>query len=446
MIFSLFGTAFHEVLGLTYLQINTIASLLALGMYLCNPVLGYFADCYGPASLSLVSVWLFCPSYFINAILVRSLHENSLSPFYVYSFGIAFSFIGLATSSLYFSSLLTCAKIYPHRKGLAISLPITCYGVSSLIGSQLMKLPYFKDGKFLDLNRVFTFFAGLYLFIGILNFVSISIVSIESDIIFEETRLLEDPETEYQYTANRSNSFSAVETHEHDLDLDSDSDDNSLLPQRSIVEPVNHRQRFLLFIKDPSAWLLLVSLMLNLGPLEAFQNNLGSIVKNLSANDDISNQLSVLATSSTVARLLIGGISDYLASPERKWPLCRIWLLAIAIAFGVAGQFSATLTDEFTTTTALNGASYGGIFTLYPTVVATIWGVDMMGTTWGSFMVAPAIGSVSYSLLYGKLIDSGNLQYVRYYFQISGYSILLSLVCVLVVWKGIWWNRGFKLF
>lgn len=43
LLFTLYTSSFHEVLGLSYLQINMISSLSALGMYFCLPVLGYLA-------------------------------------------------------------------------------------------------------------------------------------------------------------------------------------------------------------------------------------------------------------------------------------------------------------------------------------------------------------------------------------------------------------------
>ena len=127
MLFSLFSSSLHELYGINYLHINFIASLSAIGMYLCLPVLGYLADCYGPSLLSLILIWFFVPSYFVNSQVIKSLEYNNVMKIHLYAFGICFFFIGLATSSLYFLSLLTCAKIYPEHKGLAISLPVTCY-------------------------------------------------------------------------------------------------------------------------------------------------------------------------------------------------------------------------------------------------------------------------------------------------------------------------------
>lgn len=453
MLFSLFSTSLHELVGFTYLQINFIASLSAMGMYLCLPFLGYLADCYGPSLLSLFLILFFCPSYFVNSILISKLQdrpEGPLNEYYVYAFGISFCFIGLATSSLYFSSLLTCAKIYPDRKGLAISLPVTCYGISTLIGSQLMKLPYFKHSNtpnesYLNLYRVFVFFGFLYLFMGILNFISNSVVIVEQEVIFnpnstdENTPLLDEPCSSSECPSDAEDSL-------------------SLAPQRSIIEPRNHKERFKLFLMDKSAWIVLASLVLNVGPMESYQNNLGSIIKNSTHTINLSNQVSVMATSSTITRLLLGGFSDYLASPNRKYPICRIWLLLIILVFGVLGQIGNNfITYEndnlYPIISALNGSAYGGIFTIYPTIIASIWGIDMIGSTWGSFMVAPAVGSILYSLTYGHESDTkcsseifaGSTSCLHSYFDLTTLSLVTSILLVLIVWRFIWHKRGFTL-
>lgn len=433
ILFSLFLSSLHEGLGFSYLEINTIALSLAIGMYFCLPVLGYLADSHGPTLLLILSIWFFCPSYPVNLWLVSSLssaHRNasslpdlpqSPSSLHVYGLSVTFFFIGLATSSLYFSALITCAKVFPERKGLAISLPVSCYGLSSLMGAQLLKLDYFSahDGDSLDLARVFGFFAVLYFLVGILNFVSNCIVIVEQDIIFSDER-------------------------EQLLDV---LDSESLMPTR-LVEPENHHSRYILFLKDPLAWLLLGALVLNLGPLEAYQNNLGLIIKNTTSDVSLPSQVSVMATASTFSRLAFGAASDWLSNLKRTFPICRVWLLILVIIVGVIGQSVHFLLYSLTTT--LNGVSYGGMFTIYPTLVALIWGIDMMGSTWGSFMVAPAIGLVTYLLFYGKQVDlkclHGGKDCLNFYFGITGIALAFSAVLVFVTWKAIWAKRGFKLF
>ncbi|KAI3402869.2 MCH1 [Candida oxycetoniae] len=342
--------------------------------------------------------------------------------------------IGLATSSLYFSNLLTCAKIFPQHKGLAISLPITCYGLSALLGSQLLKLDYFHMGReiykdspavdvlsissssdsLLNLVKVFKFFAILYLIVGILSFISSSIVIVEQDAIFAN---IEDMmETAYN---NENSSLLS----------------NELTIQRSI-DPPNHKQRYIKFLKDVSAWILLVSLILNTGPLESYQNNLSSIISLMNPNNksiatvssDLPNKVSLLATSSTISRLVLGVSIDFLQS--RKIGI--VWLLVLIILMGALGQWFNNV--------ALNGIAYGGLFTVYPTIIASVWGIDIMGSTWGSFMVAPAIGSIAYSLFYGRIADSDKNGMI-FYFQITSFSLFISSILVLVACR-VWYRRG----
>ncbi|EGW31882.1 uncharacterized protein SPAPADRAFT_140457 [Spathaspora passalidarum NRRL Y-27907] len=437
LLFSLFTISFHEVLGLSFMQINTIASFSACGMYFCLPVLGYLADCYGPALLSLFSIWFFCPSYLINSYIVCVLREQPVSNKYIYAFCFTFFLIGLATSSLYFSSLITCARIFPNHKGLAISLPITCYGFSALIGSQMLKIDYFLDQGQLDLYKTFRFFGILYFGIGALNFVSSSIAIVEQELIFnleeEESPIIPD----------------------ECMSVDEETPLAPVMSRRSSIEPPNHHQRFIQFLKDKSAWLLLVSLVLNIGPMESYQNNLGSILKNITPGADLSDQVSLMATASTVARLLVGGASDYLATKG----ICRVWLLIVVIFIGAIGQYANGVLDpntpvNYSLIAMINGVSYGGMFTLYPTIVASIWGIDIMGSTWGSFMVAPATGSILYSLFYGHNADSrctGNARglfnnCLERYFTFTSLGLITSCALVYIVWKFIWYKRGLYIF
>lgn len=470
VLFSLFLSSLHETFGFSYLQLNFIASLSAMGTYFSLPVLGYLADSYGPSLLSILSIWFFCPSYFISSWLVSMLANNGLKGdenFYIYGFGISFFFVGLATASLYFALLLTCAKIYPERKGLAISLPVSCYGLSSLIGSQLLTLDYFKQNEeALDLYKVFTFFGTLYFFIGVLNFISNCVVMVEQDVLYaeevmndEEAVPLNPPAAKDRGPKNASDiSLQLIpdlgpHNAGHLTPYMSDGDlQNNLIPTRS-VEPPNHHTRYLAFVKDKSAWLLLIVLVLNLGPMESYQNNLGSIIKNTKTPVSLLNEISIMAAASTISRLSLGVLSDWISSTKRKQPVCRVWLLFGVIILGVIAQWVPF--GNYTVVTILNGTTYGGLFTIYPTIVALIWGIDMMGSTWGSFMVAPAMGSVVYSLFYGKQVDlrcvdgrefglTGSC--LSLYFQLTGATILLSAALLLFIWKAFWVKRGFALF
>ncbi|RLV83802.1 putative transporter MCH1 [Meyerozyma sp. JA9] len=409
LLFSLFSYSLHS-LGLSYLEINSIASVSAVGMYLCLPVLGYLADTHGPPLLSLISIFCFVPSYYYNAYLVQA-SASSSQRISVAALSMTFLLIGLATSALYFSSLLTCAKIFPNRKGLAISLPVTCYGLSSLIGSQVLQMGYFRPQNHLDLYRVFCFFGTFYLAMGLVNFLAASLESMESDVIFSDHEPL---------------------LHAHH-DPEDCTDNESLRPVPSTLSQ-NQRRRFGAFLADPRAWLLLVSFVLAIGPLESFQNNLGSIVENSSKSQNLTTMVSILAACSTVSRLVAGGLCDWLHPANHESAGGALVVLPLTIIVAGLGQFLVNFAN-LKVATGVSGAGYGGLFTVYPTIIASIWGIDMLGTIWGSFMVGPAVGSVMFSLLYGHEADGYCPQRgcLRRYFGITTASMVLSLVLVAVM-------------
>lgn len=429
MLFALFSASLHEIYKVTYWEINLIVSSTAIGMYFFLPILGYLSDSYGPSLLSLILIWLYVPSYFANSEVIRNLdsgHETTKAHVYVLCAG--FFLIGLATSSFYFLSLLTCAKIYPLHKGLAISLPVTCYGLSSLIGSQLMKLEYFRglDGC-LNLFRVFRFFEILYLIMCILNFLTSLVVTVESVYIFPEEG--EDP-TVSESSALISDSFET-----------NSCEENELVSHSSHIDPISHRVRYIKFLKDKTAWLFLGSLILNLGPLETFQSNLGSIIENTSlANSKLSDQLSLMAASSTILRLLAGLLIEYISKQTNSGSRMTPALLTF-ITLGGLGHYLLMKKAPFYVASIVNGAAYGGLFTIYPTIVASIWGIDLMGSTWGTFMLAPALGSIFFSLFYGNQVDTvcsvSAYACLSSYFKVTTVAFLLSFLFITSCWSRI---------
>ena len=103
-------------------------------------------------------------------------------------------------------------------------------------------------------------------------------------------------------------------------------------------------------------------------------------------------------------------------------------VLPLTIIVAGIGQFLVNLAN-LKVATGVSGAGYGGLFTVYPTIIASIWGIDMLGTIWGSFMVGPAIGLVIFLLLYGHEADGHCPQKgcLQRYFGITTISMVLSL-------------------
>ncbi|EGV60384.1 Putative monocarboxylate transporter mch1 [Yamadazyma tenuis] len=383
LIFSLVAENLILELDFKIFHVNLISSFTVIGMYLCLPILGYLSDVYGNNLLSFIAIFTLVPSYILNYFAVFQF-SNKLA-----WFCFTYCLIGLGTSSLYFSSLLTCSKIYPEKKGLSISLPVTSYGVSALISTQILKLSYFQQNHHLDLLRVFKFFAILYLVMGVLNFMATSI-------IIERTHKI---------------------------------DENTELIPISSIEPPSHKAKFIRFLKSPSMYILLGSLFLNLGPLETYQNNLNSIAWEInrkgSGSIDLNSQIILLSIFSTITRLVVGVMSDHMNKRD-----ILIGLLALG-SINQAISWMKLTPDTMNFITVIDGITYGGVFTIYPTIIAEIWGIEMLGSTWGLFMIAPAISTSLFSLVYGSLLD--NFGDLVVYFKICFFSFVTSTALVVCI-------------
>lgn len=421
LLFPLFSPVLSHRLKLSQFQINIIGGFTSMGMYFPLPVLGYLADSHGPVILSVISMLFFSPSYLIAAYTVKN----------EWSFWIlatTFAFIGCATSSLYFTCLLTCAKIFPESKGLTISAPVTAYGLSSLIGSQILKTKHLKDldGE-LDLFKTFRLFSLLYIALGLFNWVSSTVVTIEKDLLLH--KVLEQQNEETSLLNGSSNAY----TVEDEIILE--------------IDEVDHKKKYFKFLKDPSTYLLLFAILLTIGPSEMYITNMGSLIKEVSPVAEVSNQVSIHAIFSTLSRLTLGALSDLLLA---RFQISRVILLAIIFVLGAITQmFIATsflVGNHYVLISALSGFIYGGLFTLFPTVVLSTWGSDIFGSTWGTFMIAPAIGSTEYGFLYAWIYDakcviedaSIKSNCVSHIFWITSGGFLISLVLLLSAWRFIW--------
>lgn len=429
----------------------------SIGMYLLLPIIGNLADVYGTVLLSLTSVLTFLPSY----LLALYVYETRKS---YYAMTFCFLLIGLGTSCLYFASLLTCAHMYPQSKGLSISLPVTCYGLSLLVSSHVIQNSTWfheDDGSF-NIGRIFRFFSAMYILMGFLSYSASCILTMlkQANLALEERASL---------TEGVSASYHSLEDALHN---------DELIDEADLVAELSHQKRFKKFLREPSAHIFLAAFFLCIGPLEMYINNMGSLtvlVNKLTAdhmleivsntkNISISTQVSYHAFFSTCIRLAVGGASDYLArvSPDKlffKKGLSRVWLLIICLAVGAVDQFGILymlwcfqgskykkMDTMFKIISSGAGLSYGGIFTLYPSIMASIWGIEILGSTWGTYMVAPAFASILYGVVYAQFYDHYGDYRVGVVFLGTAVSILLSLGLTYFTWRFHWAKRGYDIF
>lgn len=466
---SLYAFPWQVKLNYTSTQINTISSITNLGAYLTPPILGFIADTHGPITLSCLAILGFIPSYYYLAYLFNNPQIAELNSSF-YGTICCFCIIGISTSALYFSALLTCTKLYPERKLLSISLPTTCIGISSLIGSQVLKLEWFwcfdstHDERYLNLYKVFKGLSWLYVVIGLFAWIATGTVSMMQ---FNEEIEKQNSETLSTDAIGSVGENSIVEDHDESALLLNHSRSSNSISSAMLATQESHKELNVTTLStrsvfhDPILYLFGFTMLLSLGPLEMFITNMGSL-SNILLGDkshlypNISSSLiSMFAISSTCTRIITGLLIDYLIYHGKSLKLILLPLLSLAIfaQILIVSYSKLLFINELNDFNILGlgvlfGCVYGGLFTIYPTIVLTVWGQASFGTAYGSLMVAPAFGATISCLQYAHIYDSKCVKDAVSSCIVSVYHLgivqftLASLITLLILRS--WYRRGIK--
>jgi MFS family permease len=457
--YSLYGHLFQSRLHYSQLQVNLVSITAELGMYLPVPAFGYLCDRLGPGLPSLLSGFLFGFGYLLAAFAYKSGPPPSAGgegwPFAVMI--LAFVGVGMGTSCMYLSAVTTCAKNFGrgNAKGIALAVPIAAFGLSGMwqsqVGSRLLfeKNPDGSRGD-VDVFRFFLFLGATLLCVGIIGAFTLQIVN-EEEMIDEAVDELERSgllaQDDFFTRAADIHGYGTMET--QDL---SDSTYDFLQTEaerlKKQAEEEARKKTWLLneetrrYVADPTMWWLAGGFFLVTGPGEAFINNLGTIIGTLTpphtsqASTSPATHVSIVAITSTIARLVTGTLSDILApvapahqhrrGPDsvaasltslppldsRKFTLSRITFLltfAFILSLGqllLASGWVQNHASRFAAVSALVGAGYGAVFSLTPIVVSVVWGVENFGTNWGILAMTPAAGATVWGAIYAYVYQS----------------------------------------
>ena len=358
--YSFYGPLFLSGLRYSQYQVNLVSTTAEIAIYLPVPIVGYLIDRYDPRPVSLLSGLVFGLGYLLAALTYRAgpITSDKGWPLGVMLF--AFACVGCATSSMYLAAVTTCAKNFGRgtHKGIALAVPIAAFGLSGMwqtqVGSHFLSKPTSggHDSE-LDVFRYFLFLAGLLVAAGVLGSLGLRIV--------DEDVLLEDAVEDFERSGLLPHHHHHRGDHHHHEDayayersilLDSESrsvngygtisHSRSPSPSTSSLSD-NTKKRWVintstrLFLRDPTMWCLASAFFLLSGPGEAYINNLGTIVTALyppskgpiPRGNSPATHVSIVALSSTVARIVTGLLSDLFgpsttpsaaASPPLKHP------------------------------------------------------------------------------------------------------------------------------
>lgn len=456
--YSLYGHLFQSQLRYTQFHVNIVSITAELAMYLPVPAFGYLCDRVGPATPSALSGILFGLGYLLAAFAYKS----GPPPFaggHGWPFGVmvlSFVAIGMGTSCMYLSAVTTCAKNFGRGKwkGIALAAPIAAFGLSgfwqSQVGSRLLYVVN-PDGSRGDVNvyKFFLFLGITLCVVGLIGFFALQIVD-EEEMIDEAVEELERSgllaHDEFFTQAASAHGYGTMEP--RDL---SDSTFDFLQSEaerlKAQAEEEARKKTWLLneetkrYVSDPTMWWLATGFFLVTGPGEAFINNLGTIIPTLSpphtqAATSPATHVSIVAITSTLARLVTGTLSDILAPSavihqhrrgpdsvansvssllprDTKFSVSRITFLltfAFILSLGqllLASGWVQNHASRFAAVSALIGAGYGAVFSLTPIVVSVVWGVENFGTNWGILAMTPAAGATVWSAIYATVYQRG---------------------------------------
>ncbi|KAL6719456.1 putative monocarboxylate transporter mch1 [Lecanora helva] len=433
--YSLYGPLFLKHLHYTQYQVNIVSTVAEIAMYLPVPLFGYLCDRYNPRPLSLAAGCLFGLGYLLAALTYHAGPQHSEGGWPFAIMVIAFVGVGCGTSCMYLSAVTTCAKNFGKgkHKGLALAIPIAAFGLSGMWQSQVGSRFFtpIKGGD-TDVFRYFLFLAGLLFAVGLIGAVGLR--------IFNEEELLEDAVEDLERSGllrddsliQRSLIHDGEDTNGYGT-ISSSARSTSPSPSKKLSglpRPNAPLKKALLnaetriFLTDNTMWLLAGGFFLTTGPGEAFINNLGTVIGTLypppsspPSSNSPATHVSIVAVTSTIARLLTGTLSDLLApasqSKSRSCTISRLsFLLSSTVLFSLglillASGLIQSFPHLFPLVSALIGLGYGAVFSLTPIIVSVVWGVQNFGTNWGIVAVVPAAGAAIWGAIYSAVYQAG---------------------------------------
>ncbi|KAI7830536.1 major facilitator superfamily domain-containing protein [Gamsiella multidivaricata] len=411
-LYSTYANQLTTKLDLTALQSNAVAAGVHYGLFLSGPLFGRLVDSRGPKVVGLYAAGLLMTGYTGLALTYSGL-------FYSFGFFLAFVFlilVGMGSQAGYMTSVSTNAHNFQSARGLAMGVPIACFGLSALLFAQINN-HFYKDDTQAFLYLVARAIAGTIL----ISILFLNVVPVDG----QDGK--EDPEL--AVTAARSLSI------EHSEELNDEvaeerrrrtQEQERLLVTSSaaICRPVSG---FKLFTTILVAQLLFLSIMLLSGPGLMYVTNAGNVIRSIYLDHMVdpstppteeelirlqqlqNYHVSLISLCSCLGRISVGLMSDLgKRGSGRWWGISRIgFLLYAGICVWLGQTFGANVSDigDLTKVSVLVGLGYGSVFGVAPTIVSEWFGVNSFGSNWGWISVGNAIGGQIFNLIFGSLYD-----------------------------------------
>lgn len=418
-LFSVFADPLKLILGYKQATINSIIIFHVLGLNIFTPLSGYIADAEGIWILPIFSFF----GYILGFNLILLVVEHQLHRFYIF---FSFFIIGCSHVSLLFGCLLNSARsLGPYYRTMAISTPNMMISISSYIQIQILTI-YFIPTDYSDIQAVKSNFIAILKFF-LFTLTAATVLSFLGCKLADKIELYELSDIDLSSNAIDHETFLSFDTSplltgagtviptNGSTPLGSPGmlylDDNSSIPnldQELSISSVHsfepssiYKRKVEGFLLDPLMYPLLVCCLLSIGSTEFFINNMSTILSNINTQNLLDEQLKLLSISSTVTRFMVMIFTDKFCT---KFEVSRLTIFACAVFLCGASHIylssTSVLSINFSLIVICNAILNSAVFTLFPAILAGIYGIDILGTTWGLCSSSSVIGNMFLNLLY----------------------------------------------
>ncbi|ONH76781.1 putative transporter MCH1 [Pichia kudriavzevii] len=400
-LFSIFADPLQKLLDYPQSTINKIIVIHVLGLNISTPLSGFIADAKGIWILPLFSF----SGYTFSFTLLKYIIKHNLHEYYTY---LCFFILGCSHVSFLFSCLLNSARsLGRYYRTLAISTPNLMISISSYIQIQIITI--FYSPNYTSLQEYETNFMNLLNFFMIL-LTSSTILSLVGSLLTDlankyQTVTEESPEADIDdfESFNTSPLLTGAATVLHspgpsiigspmpwyvdeegiaNLDTGMSMISSGYLSLAENDTP--YQVKVNKFAKDFMMYPLLLCCLVAIGSTEFFIANLNAILNNLDAPGKLDSSLETMSIASTLTRFIIMLSTDYVCS---RFKISRLTIFTLCVMSCGASHIylssSPIASLNFPLVVVSNSILNSTVFTLFPAILASIYGIEILGTTWG---------------------------------------------------------------
>lgn len=455
-LFSIFAKHLDSVLHLEPSQINTIIVLQVLGMNICTPLSGYIADAKGIWILPTMAMVGYTISF---GLLFISL-DTHLDPFWIY---LAFFIMGGTHVAFLFSCLLNSAKSFGrYYTTLAISSPNLMTAFSSFVQIKIIQSYLSGGDDKTNFRNILTFFFSMVIFNTILSLLACKLTDHVNEFEGDDIERFESFETSpllsgagaVIHSPNIQGILGSPRSWYVDESAASSIGDLSLDPLSIVIDKSDYHKKINKFMRDPFMYLLMICCLTSMSASEFFIANLNSILVNLGLRDQLDHSLQVFSITATCTRFTIMMFTDFVCT---RMGISRLTIFTfVVICSGISYLYLSSTPISLVDTTIIliaNAVLNSTVFTLFPAILACVYGMDILGTTWGVFCSSSIVGNVIFNTMYSFDFSSNCLSNFQNTLSIcstttflAGGIILITFGVLVFLFRNVYIKRAGEFF